>query len=94
MCFNRFSQLADSVDECVAGVPEGSEVSVSVVSERMSGQGKKDRRLRVATWNFSSLCSECKQREVGQRLKIDVVAGQESSEREGRQLLLMAIDGL
>ena len=48
-CVNRFSQLADSVDECAAGVPEGSEVNLSVVSERMSGQGKKDRRLRVAT---------------------------------------------
>ena len=61
----------------------------------MSGQGKKDRRLRVSTWNFSGLCSERKQREVGellQRLNIDVGAGQERG-RE-RQLLLMAIDGL
>ena len=52
------------MDECEAGVPEGSEVNLSVVSERMSCQGKKDRRLRVATWNFSGLCSERKQREV------------------------------
>ena len=40
-----------SVDECAAGVPEGSEVNLSVVSERMSGQSKKERRLRVSTWN-------------------------------------------
>ena len=52
------------MDECEAGVPEGSEVNLSVVSERMSCQGKKDRRLRVATWNFSGLCSKRKQREV------------------------------
>ena len=36
--------------ECAASVPEVSEVNLPVVSERMSGQGKKDRRLRVATW--------------------------------------------
>ena len=59
----------------------------------MSGQGKKDRRLRVSTWNFSGLCSERKQREVGellQRLKIYVVACQESWEREGKAV---AVDG-
>ena len=75
------------MEECAAGVPEGSEVNLSVVSERMSGQGKKDRILRVTTWNFSGLRSESKQREVGellQRLKIDVVAGQESWEKRGK----------
>ena len=72
-------------------MPEGNEVNLSVVSERMSGQGKKE--VRVATWNFSGLCSESKQREVGellQRLKIDVVAGRESWEREGEAV---AVDG-
>ena len=41
--------------------------------------------MRVATWNFSGLGSECKQKEVGELLtknNIDVVAGQESWERE------------
>ena len=39
--------------------------------------------MRVATWNFSRLGSERKQREIGELLKknsIDVVAGQESWE--------------
>ena len=39
------------------------------------------------TENISGLCSERKQREVGellQRLKIDVVAGQESWEKRGK----------
>ena len=40
--------------------------------------------LRVATWNFSGLSSERKQKEVDELLaknNIDVVAGQESLER-------------
>ena len=57
------SQLADSVDECEAGVPHGSKMNLSVVTEMMNGQGKKDRSLRVATCNFLGLCSERKQRE-------------------------------
>ena len=42
---------------------------------------KRERRLRVATWNFSGLCSDRKQKEVGELLakhNLDVVAGQES----------------
>ena len=34
-----FSQLADSENECVAGV------SLSVISQKMRGQSNKDRRL-------------------------------------------------
>ena len=46
---------------------------------------KWERRLRVATWNFSGLCSDRKQKEVGELLakhNLDVVAGQESWEKE------------
>ena len=46
------------------------------------GGNKRDRRLRVATWNFSGLGSERKQKEVGELLAIDVVAGHESWEKE------------
>ena len=45
----------------------------------MNGQSNKNRRLRVATWNSSGLCSERKQKgvsEVLSRLNIDVVIGQ------------------
>ena len=40
--------------------------------------GRERERLRVATWNFSGLGSECKQKEIGELNSIDVVAGQES----------------
>ena len=46
---------------------------------------KWERKLRVATWNFSGLCSDPKQKEVGKWLakhNLDVVAGQESWEKE------------
>ena len=51
------------------------------------------RKLRIATWNFSGLCSEHKQKEVGElllKLNLDVVAGQESWEKEGK---VIAVDG-
>ena len=54
-------------------------------------QGLK--RERIATWNFSGLCSERKQKEVGKlllKLNLDVVAGQESWEKEGK---VIAVDG-
>ena len=46
-----------------------------------------ERRLRVATWNFSRLGSERKQKEVEELLvKNIVVAGQESWEREDTRI--------
>ena len=42
--------------------------------------------LRVGLWNLSGLCSQCKQKEVSEvlyKLKLDIVAAQESWEREG-----------
>ena len=53
-------------------------------AKRLVGN-KRERRLRVATWNFSGLCSDRKQKEVGELLvkhNLDVVAGQESWEKE------------
>ena len=91
-CINRFAQLADeceSVDDgeqsSVVSGGEGGDLSIESVSA-----GKAYRKLKVVTWNFSGLCSECKQKEVAEilsRLNIDIVAGQESWEREGRILL-------
>ena len=49
--------------------------------------------MRIASWNFSGLCSERKQKEVGEpllKLNLDVVAGQESWEKEGK---VIAVDG-
>ena len=52
---------------------------------------KRERRLRVPTWNFSGLCSDRKQKEVGELLakhNLDVVAGQESWEKEESRLVV------
>ena len=45
-------------------------VDVNVLSNRIKAvlESKRERRLRVATWNFSGLCSERKQKEVGEVL--------------------------
>ena len=58
-------------------------IDVNVISHRIQALegSNRERRLRVATWNFSGLCSERKQKEIGEVLaknNIDVVAGQES----------------
>ena len=40
----------------------------------------------MGSWNFSGLCSQCKQKEVSEvlnKLKMDIVAAQESWERKG-----------
>ena len=45
---------------------------------------KRERILKVAMWNFSGLCSDRKQKEVGELLakhNLYVVAGQESWEK-------------
>ena len=42
--------------------------------------------IRVGSWNFSGLCSDLKQKEVSEvlnKFKLDIVAGQESWEKEG-----------
>ena len=50
---------------------------------------ERERRLRIATWNFSGLGRERKQKEIGELLtknSIDVVTGQESWEREDTRI--------
>ena len=94
-CVNRFAQLADeceSVDDgeqsSVVSGGEGGDLSVV---KRSVSAGKACRKLKVATWNFSGLCSERKQKEVAEiliRLNSDIVAGQESWEREGKNIVV------
>ena len=50
------------------------------------GGNKRKRRLRVATWNFSGLSSEHKQKELEELLAKNDVAGQESWEREDTRI--------
>ena len=81
-CSNRFRSLKnDDVTikkrDCV-GVPQGGLQSRSAYHCEYG--------LQVGSWNFSGLCSQRKQKEVSDvlnKLKLDIVAAQESWEREG-----------
>ena len=56
-------------------------VDVDLVGRKAMVKNKRERKLRLATWNFSGLGSDCKQKEIGELLakhNLDVVAGQES----------------
>ena len=81
-CSNRFRSLKkDDVTikkrDCV-GVPQDGLQSCNACHREYG--------LRVGSWNFFGLCSERKQKEISEvlnKLKLDIVAGQESWEREG-----------
>ena len=94
-CVNRFAQLADECESVDDGeqssVESGGEGGDLPVVKQSLSAGKTCRKLKVATWNFSGLCSERKQKEVAEilsRLNIDIVAGQESWEREGKNIVV------
>ena len=66
-------------------------IDVNLVGNKVKALGgrERERRLKVATWNFSGLGSERKQEEIGELLtknSIDVAAGQESWEREDTRI--------
>ena len=81
-CSNRFRSLKDDdvtikKRDCVE-VPQGGLQSRSAYHREYG--------LRVGSWNFSGLCSQRKQKEVSEvlnKLKLDIVAVQESWERKG-----------
>ena len=85
-CSNRFEPLSiEGSRELDNG--ESGNLNLNNVSERANSLAgkRKERRLRVATWNCSGLCSERKQKEVGEVLgkhNIDIVAVQESWEKD------------
>ena len=57
--------------------------------EKAMVRNKRERKLRLAIWNFSGLCSDRKQKEIGELLdkhNLDVVAGQESWEKEENRI--------
>ena len=101
-CVNRFepltSQKASSSSSsepsgrvCSGENIDNMHIDVNLVGNKVKTLGgrERERRLRVATWNFSGLGSERKQKEIGELLtknSIDVVAGQESWEREDTRI--------
>ena len=80
--------------ECLSGdehVHNGFDVQLVGDRVRALDGSVRDTRLRVATWNSSGLGSERKQKEIGEVLDkncIDVVAGQESWEKEDTKIVV------
>ena len=102
-CINRFGPLTSqnasssgsserSGSLCSGENIDNMHIDVNLVGNTVKALGRRERerRLRVATWNFSGLGSECKQKEIGELLTkniiYDVVAGQESWEREDTRI--------
>ena len=94
-CFNRYEPLTqlDYSNETVGSSLNSDvqndrvNVDVDLVGRKAKAmvRNKRERKLRLATWNFSGLCSDRKQKEIGELLakhNLDVVAGQESWEKE------------
>ena len=90
-CFNRYEPLTqlDYSNETVSSSlnSDAQNDRVNVAVDLVGNKAKAlvrtnwERKLRVATWNFSGLCNDHKQKEVGELLakyNLDVVAGQES----------------
>ena len=87
-CINRFEPLSEEADSsCSDEHIDTLHVDVNLVEGKVKALGgnKREKRLSVATWNFSGPGSERKRKEVEELLaknNIDDVAGQESWERE------------
>ena len=93
-CFNRYEPLTqldysnETVSSSLNSDAQNDRVNVDVdlVGSKAKAlvRNKRERKLRLATWNFSGLCSDRKQKEIGELLvkhNLDVVAGQESWEK-------------
>ena len=86
-CVNRFESVA--VDTCSDDNVEDVPVVDSVALKTKVLASKMCKELRLATWNVSGLCSECKQKEIADLLacnSIDIVAVQESWEKEDSKI--------
>ena len=84
-CANRFKHLSIGVEN--EEPSDTVSVDVDVVGGRVKEVNgfKRETKLRIATWNFSGLCSEHKQKKVGEPLKklnLDIVAGHEFWKKE------------
>ena len=78
-------------NECVEayGIYSNSDLHLVKNKEQALKGSRREKRLRIATWNLSGLCNERKEKQVGEaltKMKIDMVAGQESWEKEGSRI--------
>ena len=69
---HRFDQLDQAGSSCSDKHMDIVDVNVdvNVLSNKIRAvlESKRERRLHVATWKYSGLCSERKQKEVGEVL--------------------------
>ena len=84
VCSNRFEPLSvvGPVESDIDCSSDSEHVDISTVRENVLAGNRQER-------NFSGMCSERKQKEVGELLrvnKIDIMAGQESREKEDRRI--------
>ena len=83
-CVEDMEGLEEDTEEC-REVSRESVVNVTDVHSKVRVAEREARKVRVATWNFSGICSQRKQKEVAGVLKknnVDICAGQESWEKE------------
>ena len=88
VCSNRFEPLSvvEPVRSGIECSSDSENVDLNRVRENVLAGNCQEGKLRVGTWNFSGLCSERKQGELLQVNNIDVVAGQESWEKEDSRI--------
>ena len=85
VCRNRFEPLSfvEPLESDIECSSDSEHVDINRVRENVLAGNRQERKLRVGMLNFSGLCSECKQKEVGELLKvnkIDIVAGQDGGD--------------
>ena len=77
------SPVVEPVESDIECSSDSEHVDINRVRENVLGGNRQERKLRVGTWNFSGLCSERKQKEL---LRVNIVAGQESWEKEASRI--------
>ena len=88
-CVKRFGSLA--VDTCSDDNVEDVHVVESVALKTKVLASKMRKQLRLATWNVSGLCSECRRKEIANLLarnSINIVAVQELWEKEDSKIYI------
>ena len=67
VCSNRFEPLSvvERVESDIECSSDSEHVDINRVRENVLAGNRQERKLRVGMLNFSGLCSECKQKEIG-----------------------------
>ena len=67
VCSKRFEpfNVVEPVESDIECRSDSEHVGINRVRENVLAGNRQERNLRVGTWNFSRLCSERKQKEIG-----------------------------